>query len=364
MQNKLLSITRGSIPYIKELKPYAGSITACILMQQLDYWLEKKPEGFYKFKEPCKHELYSDGDSWCEELGFSAEEFDNAFLKIGIKYKSRTAFFQAEDKFKGKFYASYTDKISHLTYYFRNDALVDTILCEIITKPNTKANFTVNRESRFTKTENVVAGKPGKSVSIYRTDTTTETTSERATRAKKISVDRNRGDEPMEKPLSKDAQLTEERRKLILDGGIHPTQVDRVWNEFKSYRISKGDKRVDWDADLSKWCLGCRSFNKWAFEEDPSSSKQPEERPRPEFTGETFTDRILEALYAMVDSKIYHAWLENLKFKFDGEAKKVIVTAPSKFVIDWITTHRVDNNILFSSFDVGCEAESVEFKVS
>lgn len=56
MRNRLLSLTRNSIPYVKELRSIAGSVTAVILWQQLDYWFEKYPDGFFKFMSPPEHE--------------------------------------------------------------------------------------------------------------------------------------------------------------------------------------------------------------------------------------------------------------------------------------------------------------------
>ena len=59
MQNYILSNIRTCIPYIKELRNIAGSVTASILMQQLDYWFSKQGgEPFYKFKAPCEHSMY------------------------------------------------------------------------------------------------------------------------------------------------------------------------------------------------------------------------------------------------------------------------------------------------------------------
>lgn len=39
MQNKTLAITKGCIPYYKELRQVAGSVTASILMQQKNFLL-------------------------------------------------------------------------------------------------------------------------------------------------------------------------------------------------------------------------------------------------------------------------------------------------------------------------------------
>lgn len=85
-------------------------------MQQLDYWFENHPEGFYKFLLPSDHPAYKNGDSWTEELGMSKDEFRTAFDKIGHRYKSKSEFDKAEDKFQGKFYCSYVDRRSNLTF--------------------------------------------------------------------------------------------------------------------------------------------------------------------------------------------------------------------------------------------------------
>ena len=51
MQNKTLAITKNCIPYFKELRTLTGSVTATLLMQQLDYWFNKQNGNpFYKFK--------------------------------------------------------------------------------------------------------------------------------------------------------------------------------------------------------------------------------------------------------------------------------------------------------------------------
>lgn len=131
MKNRILSVCRRLIPYSPELKKFVGSTNACILMQQLDYYFEGKPHGFYKFIEPSEHPSYRIGDSWHEVLGFTAKEFGNAFERIGIRYKSKSEFDAAEDKFAGHFYCCYVDRRNgNLTWYFRNDQLVDRFLDE------------------------------------------------------------------------------------------------------------------------------------------------------------------------------------------------------------------------------------------
>ncbi len=132
MRNRILSLTRSTIPYVKELMPLAHSLAGCILMQQLDYWFERKPNGFYKFLESCPHQLYRLGESWVEELGISAVEFRTTFDRFATRYKSKSEFDRAPDKFQGKFYCSYHDKRAQLTWYFRNHTMLDQALDDLL----------------------------------------------------------------------------------------------------------------------------------------------------------------------------------------------------------------------------------------
>ncbi len=128
-KNRILQLVDYTIPYVKELRnlPLVKSVTASILMQQLDYWFNiQGKESFYKFLEPCPNQrAYKPGDSWKEELGMSADEFKTAFGQIGISYKSKGQYDAAPDKFQGKYYCSYMNRVTRETIYFRNDELVE-----------------------------------------------------------------------------------------------------------------------------------------------------------------------------------------------------------------------------------------------
>lgn len=134
VRNRILSITRNMIPYVKELRrlPLVKSVTASVLMQQLDYWFERYPDEFWKFLSPCEHAAYKPGNSWTEELGMSEDEFRTAFDQIGIRYKSKKEYSAAADKFQGKYYCSYTDKVARMTYYRRNHQMVDAELDRLV----------------------------------------------------------------------------------------------------------------------------------------------------------------------------------------------------------------------------------------
>lgn len=189
MKNRILSLTRNSIPFVKDLMPLAHTVAGCILMQQLDYWFQKKPNGYYKFLEPPQqaHNSYRMGDSWSEELGLSGSEFRTAFDRIGIRYKSKGQFNSAENKFQGKFYCSYLDRRDNLTFYFRNHELLDTALDSLIFNQNgadtanVKRQFPVSIGTSFTAdVDSQVAqiDMPDLQGRINRKSLLTETTSE------------------------------------------------------------------------------------------------------------------------------------------------------------------------------------------
>ena len=101
------------------------------LFKYLEYWyaMPKFKEGFYKFLQPCKkHVLYREGDSWEEELKFGKKVFYKCFDKIGVRYKSKSAFMSENDPFKGKLYASYFDRKQGKTYYLRNHLMVENFI--------------------------------------------------------------------------------------------------------------------------------------------------------------------------------------------------------------------------------------------
>lgn len=128
-------MTRHNTPvivYRKELRAVCGSVNAALIFQQLEYWAEKKGGTFYKFLAPCEgHKHYKTGDSWVEEMGFSADEFRAAFDRIGKRYKSKKEYTEDTEGRAAHMYVSYTDKRSGLTYYVRNAELIHSKLAEL-----------------------------------------------------------------------------------------------------------------------------------------------------------------------------------------------------------------------------------------
>lgn len=115
---KIFANDQRMILYRPEWRTFTGSVTSTILLQQILYrWDKNGRKPFYKFKEPCGHDLYRPGDSWTEELGFSKKEFDSALKRIGTKVT------QKEPGPTTSLVEYWTD-INRITYYNINPAVL------------------------------------------------------------------------------------------------------------------------------------------------------------------------------------------------------------------------------------------------
>ena len=136
MRNRSAGEFQNTLLYTKAYREIAGTVTATILFQRLEWRFSKFPDGFYKFLEPVpNNKRYRVGDSWTEELGFSVDEFRGAFNAMGIRYKSEPHYRALENPFSGEatkwreaLYISVLQKSTGLTYYYRNHELVDHLL--------------------------------------------------------------------------------------------------------------------------------------------------------------------------------------------------------------------------------------------
>lgn len=173
MQYRAAGNTARVIPYTGVLRSLAGSVTSTILLQQLESWFVRYPDGFSKYLEPCKKNI--PGNSWTEELCFSAEEFITAFEGIGVRYKSRSEYKKADssgDPFAGKLYLSVYDRLNHTTFYLRNHEIADRQIAEamnespILLKEPKNPGSKGTRDSRTQETGILGFGTPEFSVSI------------------------------------------------------------------------------------------------------------------------------------------------------------------------------------------------------
>lgn len=112
---KIIANDKNIIPYRKELNLITGGALESIFLAQLLYLYEVNDcNEFYKFREPCEHELYKEGDSWVEELGFSIKIIDR-IIKV----------------FKDKGFLTTRTTLDGKTYYKVNMELISELLSEI-----------------------------------------------------------------------------------------------------------------------------------------------------------------------------------------------------------------------------------------
>ena len=135
------------ITYKRSHREIAGSVTAAVLLQQIIFWSDhKKGEPFYKFKQECSHRLWSEGDSWCEELGFSRHEFDGAIKHFAKKTK------QGEMVVDGTTLVYYWTDMDRLTWYWLDRVALGKAAFRLYVKPN--SGFRKSHYSALVHTEN------------------------------------------------------------------------------------------------------------------------------------------------------------------------------------------------------------------
>lgn len=153
MKNRSAAHGQNTLLYTKAYRMITGheriSVPSTILFQRLEWRFGRYPNGFFKFLEPSPaNRKYRKGDSWCEELNYTVDEFRAAFVPLGIRHstrgdyeRARNPFLRPEETEAGKreaarygreaLYCSVLDRRSGLTFYYRNHDLVDRKLDEL-----------------------------------------------------------------------------------------------------------------------------------------------------------------------------------------------------------------------------------------
>ena len=190
------------VVYRPVFKRMTGSTNAALLLSQMFYRFQSMNyEPFYKFKEPCSHERYREGDSWCEELGFTRKEFDNAVKKIGTKV---TSGMRKKDVYADAVVVYWTDA-DRVTWYDINLVnLAKTVVDHSPDKAKVPLGLYLERLQRALtdkSTFGTLADNEPNGLYPY-TETTTETTSENTTEDVVDAVHRPHRGVPPQQPHS------------------------------------------------------------------------------------------------------------------------------------------------------------------
>ncbi len=168
---------KSLIIYRPRLNQITGGVLSTILLHQIIYWANKSQNLFYKFKEPCNHDLYKSGDSWTEELGFTRWEFEGALKNIARKYNPKK-----DELPTDSFVIFYTD-IRRLTWYSVNWHKLNSEIERAFIRKEEKPLY-VNRDTNFTYSgDSALPYKETKNTTENNQQTTPATSEARASTA-------------------------------------------------------------------------------------------------------------------------------------------------------------------------------------
>lgn len=229
------------IKHDQRIRQIFGCDRATLVFDRLEFYSKKQPEGFYKFIEPNSHKLYKDGESWTELLGCHRTSFWRAFKLIGKKHTSLWAFEKAEDKFEGKLYASYYDRLTNRMFFIRNHKVVDEFFTKI---QHTSLSVVKSQEAKEVSQSYPNSFSMNNSVR-------TEQDARSYIEAKKTSFD-----------LSKDKSHAEEIVKKMIEIWTAIVEEGRGQIELTSKRIAylKQAFRDKFDSCLGKWKKYCQEI--------------------------------------------------------------------------------------------------------
>lgn len=212
---RVVADDRRVISYRPALMKVMHSIIDIILLQQIVYRYEQNgQQPFYKFKAPCKHSLYRDGDSWTEETGLTKKQFDAAIARVGVKVKG-VEFYQKTCCSLGV--VVYTVDMNRLTYWRVNMKVVGMMIFDCY-----RSDFDLSRKLQKgiyvnPKRESMYIPKGDLAYTKTTTKTTTKNTSPKEEKKPKVDGAADQAP-PVSPPQSKFAELELKHRQRVGQG--------------------------------------------------------------------------------------------------------------------------------------------------
>ena len=257
------------IKHDQRIRRIIGCDRATLIFDRLEFYSSRQPDGFYKFLEPNSHKLYKKDDSWTELLNCHRTSFWRAFKIIGKKHASRWEFEKAEDKFEGKLYASYYDRLTNRMFFVRNNDGVKEFFAKI--QPGSELGY------KTKKTEDNSQSCPGtrKTKNSLRTEQNARSNKESKPPSLDLSKDKSHAEEIIKKMIEIWTALVEEGKELVkLSKTTIPflkkaftDKFDNCLEKWKKYcydiassRFLMGEK-TSWKAKLD-WALIFKNIEK------------------------------------------------------------------------------------------------------
>ncbi len=264
-----------SIPYRPQYNLITNKVTASILLQQISYWWHisnRKP--FYKFRAPCEHEQYREGDSWTEELGISGGQFDTALKAIGKKVTQGT---KKTALLKENLVVYWTDS-GRVTWYQLNETLFYALLYIAYHEPETLGNLGFRNLTGNTSFRNFVDNTEAPNY-LY-SETTSEITPEIIAAAA--------AEKPKTETLNDYSQTLREYEKLFggMGGALQYERFGDLWDEYptlEAHEYARGemykammreDKPVSPNLRYYARCLETANQRNWTGGDPPMNATQ------------------------------------------------------------------------------------------
>lgn len=257
------------IKHDQRIRRIIGCDRATLIFDRLEFYSSRQPDGFYKFIEPNSHRLYKKDESWTELLDCHRTSFWRAFKLIGKKYISRWTFEESEDKFEGKLYASYYDRLTNRMFFVRNHDAVKELFVKI--QPGSE----LGDKSEKNKDNSQFCPGADKTKNSLRTEQNAQSYKESKPSSLDLSKDKSHAEEIIKKMIEIWTALVEEGRGLVkLSKTTIPflkkafaDKFDNCLEKWKKYchdiassRFLMGEK-TSWKADLD-WALFFKNIEK------------------------------------------------------------------------------------------------------
>jgi len=225
------------VPYRPDVNAKIGHVTSTILLQQIYFWWKVNGErAFYKFQSPCSHDLYKEGDSWDEELGFGPSEFITARKKIATKITRGTSKTKVLDQDKLTSLVIYWTDSGRVTWYEINKDLYHKLIGESY---QTKSKYPIRRSKDYLE-----AGVGSIPIPEITSEITLDTHSE-------VSADPSpSGDavqpaliQTVSDPVEKESDTRKELELVLIDHFVEASRIERPIRRVKG----------DYKADQTRW---------------------------------------------------------------------------------------------------------------
>ena len=342
------------IKHDQRIRRIIGCDRATLIFDRLEFYSSRQPDGFYKFIEPNSHRLYKEDDSWTELLGCHRTSFWRAFKLIGKKHSSRWTFEQSEDKFDGKLYASYYDRLTNRMFFVRNHDVVKELLAKI--QPGSELG---DKSEKFKDSSQSCPGSD-KTKNSLRTEQNAQSYKESKPSSLDLFLNKSHAEEIIKKMIEIWTALVEEGKGLVkLSKTTIPflkkaftDKFDNCLEKWKKYcydiassRFLMGEK-TSWKADLD-WALMFKNIEKVLDGQYGIGDRTPkailasqadlqEEILASKESQEIKDFRIL-CLKTVGNGK-YVCWFKNLTIEFREEGEIALISA-HRFGADYLGQH-------------------------